>query len=317
MAVAIWIDNADELPEAVGDWCVFSHSTGTPLRLHSLSFGNGRSLTGTITLEDSSILSVLKATDTAPIVISTTAPHSLKTGAKVDISGCTGNTAANGDGWRIRILSDESFAIYRDSLSGNTDATQEIAYHQILPFGSVFTRDPTASTAAINVWQLRESINVENDLDWNDENVRPLLQFSWGGRIFVQTATDLVIRSVFADVYDEPKQLKFLNACMLSPKMAAVLVLPHVAPDPKKELYALQRTVLFGDSAPATRGVPRIVDVGGDSEFQYVIEKNHETLTYGLPSAAARPAITKADLYLLKYLITGITVYDASAAPLI
>lgn len=63
-----------------------------------------------------STFNIASATDTSPIVVGTTASHGYSTGDFVEVSGATGNTAANGT-WRITVLSSTGFSL--DSSAGN------------------------------------------------------------------------------------------------------------------------------------------------------------------------------------------------------
>lgn len=64
------------------------------LILYAAQFPNQSTLTVSAVTNPS--FSVLLATNASPIVVTTTAPHGLATGAQVTISGVVGNTAANG-----------------------------------------------------------------------------------------------------------------------------------------------------------------------------------------------------------------------------
>ncbi|MGO8670984.1 MAG: ubiquitin-activating E1 FCCH domain-containing protein [Capsulimonadaceae bacterium] len=59
-------------------------------------------------------LAVVSATDTSPIVVTTTPAHGLDTGQTVGVSGVAGNTAANGT-WTVTVTSPTAF-----SLNGST-----------------------------------------------------------------------------------------------------------------------------------------------------------------------------------------------------
>jgi hypothetical protein len=78
---------------------VTSVSTGAPNDADALPtfriYGDeGTVASGTCSLLDSG--TVVTASNATPIVVTTSAPHGLNTGARVNISGVTGNSGANG-----------------------------------------------------------------------------------------------------------------------------------------------------------------------------------------------------------------------------
>lgn len=60
---------------------------------------------------------ITNATNASPIVITTTVPHTLATGASVNVAGVLGNAAANGT-WTITVLSTTSYSLNGSAGSG-------------------------------------------------------------------------------------------------------------------------------------------------------------------------------------------------------
>lgn len=65
---------------------------------------------------------IAAATNASPIQITLTRPAGLRTGDQVDISGCTGNTAANGSAWTITVIDAFNFTIDGSTGNGTYDA---------------------------------------------------------------------------------------------------------------------------------------------------------------------------------------------------
>lgn len=103
-------------------------SGGTPVDADALPtfrvYGEtGALLNGTCALLDSG--TVVSATNASPIVITTASPHGLNTGARVKVSGVTGNSGANGTSTITRINA-TSFSL--DGTTGTGSGTGGV-YH--------------------------------------------------------------------------------------------------------------------------------------------------------------------------------------------
>ncbi|MEK6259891.1 MAG: hypothetical protein AABP62_14825 [Planctomycetota bacterium] len=290
------------------------------LSLFRPSFANGDSVGSSGKVRHGgNTLYIDNVTNESPMVVTTTTDHNLGDRDQVEIDGCEGNTAANGDRWFIRRIDAKSFEIYRRSYAGNRVNPLEVSYFRINSFGKdeTDTHIPvddvrpftTRKIDGLTVWTLRGDFDPPREFDWQTDKDRPLLQFTWAGRTQFISPNKLAVRGSFADVYPEPKQIKFLNPCLLSPKLAAVAIVPQTTPADDK-LFAMQRTLLFGDSAPVTKGQGDIVFDGFRTVFRFVVKDNRESLEFGLPSLDEAPPIHNADLYLVKYLITGAVVFD-------
>lgn len=98
------------------------------------------------------------ATNATPIVVTTTSPHGLTSNDTVDISGVTGNTAANGTGWAITKLTATTFSLTGSVGNGVYGAGGAVVAHrltleryqafqkpgsngEVRPFGATFNND--------------------------------------------------------------------------------------------------------------------------------------------------------------------------------
>jgi WD40 repeat protein len=139
-------------------------------------------------------------------------------------------------------------------------------------------------------------------------------RIAWGG---IVTKTDHEGKKEHtwfeAPLFKTDKFFKFLSPSAVSPKIAAVLSLKARNGTTAHEI--LQRTVLFGNSASATKGQP-VIQVVGQPRFRFVVKDNEEHLTQWLPQAFLEaPNQNKgyADLFLIKYMVNGQTIFQRSS----
>ncbi|MBL8868791.1 MAG: hypothetical protein JNK90_03305 [Planctomycetaceae bacterium] len=142
-------------------------------------------------------------------------------------------------------------------------------------------------------------------------NSRPLLQVQWAGVQTLQndSGSGPTPRQggLLIPLYEEPKQVKFLANSQLPPKLSFVLSAGNNAGD----RLALQRTILFGDSAPPFAQQPSISkDKTNSLRFVLKIPNNTEQLSVQLPT---RAKVDGAMLFIVKSLPSGVLVYDAVA----
>ncbi len=302
------IDKADKLPTALGDWRVVT--VGGKNRLFRASSGNGKFISeaGGKLYGTRKTVKITDANNSAPIIITTDGRHGLQAGEIVSIAGVRGNTAANHDHWIVLPTGDRTIELYFDSRPGNSDGetpdpTKECDAigARIVPFTDAFQLLPKTESQPARLYEFDTHQRID---DWPHPD-RPLLQVMWATRIDTFANANGTQQGRFADLYDPIKQIKFLTPSQLSPKLAVVMIIKSEAgADP---IFALHRTLLFGDAAPATNGTGRLTQKG--KLFEFVVTDNREQLIFGLP-AGGLPQPPKGSLYLLKYLTTGITIYD-------
>ncbi len=312
------IDQSDKLAAAVGDWKPLKFD-GEADALHLLrpSYGNlwplkegpgggrlYRKNSDNTWMEEG--VDIVGATNSAPIVVETALPHEMRTGETAGISGVVGNTAANDDRWIIHRLDDHRVELYYDSRPGETDdeTVKKDRISKIIPLDEAFGESQEFGDPA----RLIHEFDPYQHLGWK-ENTRPLLQVMWAGRVDTFDDSKSPVKGRFADLYDSAKQFKFLTPSQLSPKLAVVLVIKAVDGADKK--FALHRTLLFGDAAPAVKGKARLTKGTDDQKddfaiFEFVVADNHEKVKFGLPPETP----SEGDIYLLKYLTTGVSIYD-------
>lgn len=294
--------NGPEMPlnELIGDWHIFEDLKDSKAYLHRVSFGNGDyeyprgEVVYTKNGTDKS-LTIECASNTSPIKITTPEgeDNDLQNGDIVGIKNVKGNTAANGEHWRVRCVDKNSFEIYHDCKVGRTVTGIKVRYAPIAPLNDYF-KQPECENG-IEVQQLDGS-----KLEWDDES-RPLFQISWIGRIDnLNTDSPYFSQARLVNLYSSAKQIKFLTPSQLSPKLAAVLTIKGGG-----NSLSYQRTVLFGDSAPAYNGTGSIEG----NNFVYKVAENKEQLDIGLPEGWKGQ---KAEVMLIKYMTTGITLFDDS-----
>ncbi|MFC1835100.1 hypothetical protein ACFL2Q_10230 [Thermodesulfobacteriota bacterium] len=325
----IFIDKVTKILSAAGLSRVITK--GKITTLHWDSLGNGEYTSGgTVTFKknDGPQMSapIKGATNASPIVVTLkdktaedkTASNALmkilEDGDHVEIEGVAGNTAANGDLWTVlREEGSPSFALLTDRRSTDFKKTetaisdQATAWRWVHPFEEVF--EPFSDDLNEDEPKKYLSSQPKSDapVQWKDPTK---FQVLWGGIVDIEDSETPCHKNRQAKtkmLYELEKQFKFLFPSQLYPKLAAVLI---TSEKEKASDFTLQRTALFGDSAPATKGKPgiRVNPMKTKTyEFLFKIEKNKDEVTVTLRNLTSK---TAADLYLLKYLVTGTVVYD-------
>jgi hypothetical protein len=241
-----------------------------------------------------------------PIVITTNIEHGLADGEGVIVENVLGNTNANGT-HRARLIGQNIFELWDEAIFTTPPAADSGVSRCTywLPLNVLFRPGNPAAVSGYSVWKLDEQAVQK----WQEQGM--IFQVMWAGQ--VHTPEGPQWKQVA--LYEIPKLFKFIQPCMLSPKLAAVLLAKPADGVAGDELFLMQRTVLFGDSASARNGRVEIRQVEGAKSFDFVflVKDNKEDVTVPL---AGKAAVDKGiELYLLKYLPTGQTVFDSCELP--
>lgn len=179
--------------------------------------------------------------------------------------------------------------------------------------GKLFVLSHTA-----HAWRVNEVFDAVNE-PTNDRYLRPLasgspitwhqtsdpadrtnLQLSWYG--VVKNGEQFELQTI--DLFEQRKELKYLSPAQLRPKLAFVLRVSD-----GDDGYHLQRTILFGDSAPSERAIARVDRTGtpGQYRYRFVVEVNDNQDEVTVPFNA----LDDAKVVAVKYLPDGRTLVDS------
>jgi hypothetical protein len=203
---------------------------------------------------------------------------------------------ANGT-WVVKRLTPtgHDYALYDPSTALTAATGGDVVVSAVVPLGEAFN-DPVTGQARL--------ARLKLDPNWKPTD-RPLLQVQWTGtgQFVSENGKGVAWRTggVVAPLYELPKQVKFLANSQLSPKLAFVLTATGT-------VATLQRTILFGDSAPPFQTQPRIIPPQtGDTAtyFQLDIPNNRERVFVAVPNVTSDVV-----LHVVKSLPSGIAVFD-------
>ncbi len=289
-----------KFPQVLGVFRLLEESTGMTLFLARPSVGKPATATtqgtaGAFLATDSKPVPLAKVVGGMPITIELSADKVWPTGTAVAVSGLSDVPEANGI-WIVRGTGDaKTFELYEPPAAGTMPDTLK----EIDAVVSVVTRLGDAFERSLSIPRLRY------DPQW-DAKDRPQLQLLWAGRTAFAAAdgTGIAWRvgGALVELYEQPKQIKFLAPSLLAAKLAFVLTAKL------DSVVKFQRTILFGDAPPASKAEARI----DGTTFILEIKNNREALSIKMPSSATK---FTSVLHVVKSLPSGALVYDAKTIP--
>ncbi len=145
---------------------------------------------------------ITAASNASPIVITTGANHNLSTGMVVNISGVTGNTAANGK-WEVTVVSSTTFSLKGSSGNGSYSSShtqwwEPVYYVRFGTTSTIYELNPATissgtlqatpdialKAAVANSSSVKIYTNVPRYMDYADNPYRPRHQFWFGPQTF-------------------------------------------------------------------------------------------------------------------------------------
>jgi hypothetical protein len=245
-------------------------------------------------------------------------------GTPIVIQGVQGVPEANGT-WIVEPVANDRYHLFEPSVAwptepgaAPTDAapndTVSAVAAQVVPLSTALA--PVASDQNPGSTVVPDRVaKLEHVPRWTEQS-RPLLQVYWAGAAdFARPLSEeLAWRrgEVAAQLYGQAKQIRFLAHAQLTAKLTFVLsVLPrvNVAASPQP---VLQRTILFGDAAPAFAASARLEAVAaGGLDFVLEVPDNREGVSVRLPPTAGDQSF----LYVVKTLPSGVAVIDRWPRP--
>ncbi len=288
-------------PEALGIFGLFESGVADQFLLARPVVGNGVSVAGegraVEFLTTTTPVDLQSVVGAAPIVIKFAADPGWADGTPIAVRGVAAVPQANGT-WMVKRVTNttDRYTLYEPATAELATTTPiEVAAASVVPLQEAFPPP--------NIEQRLRRLKF--DPLWAPTD-RPLLQVHWAGAgQFPNTdGKGCAWRSggLVAALYEQAKQVKFLANSQLAPKLAFVLTVTPAT----SSTATLQRTILFGDSAPPFKAVPKLVTKDSETYFRLEVPNNRESLSIAVPVQANYAFI----LYVVKSLPSGVAVYD-------